>query len=269
MRTELAIGVQRTVAWRRTTPIASCLFVPCVSFVARSSPQENCCQRDVYRAPFTMPAGDSEKWDDFYLFKVRASGGLAVQYQAPDDCKPGEETLTVWYTCSKRKHGSDRSGGNFQLAKKEFNIVCDQYEVKSTYAEILNDQEGTVGGMRRTVGHTYSATAKARVTFASADRLEAIYESKSTQLDLNDSFNQHWIAEKKDLRCDARISWTGTHNGDHPAKRIVKFNAHGRHYAVGSGKKGGQVTYRVALNLYNDDRCGAVIQTASAWSLAA
>ena len=453
MRTELAIGVHRTVAWKRTTLIASCLFIPCLSFVARSSPQENCCQRDVYTAPFTMPAGDSEKWggfasgdatsplfrgtlqgsacplevwitgrkanpdyrfegvvtteglvqtddvghlhgtfvaklrlvdpdhdnavlreatvtwrgtltdgfnqkvykyepstnslnpswqdrtgelgkqffdiqdliynyegkpqkcavsipegnesvesgktitinlvdvidhqgrrppawqrvlvkvekgkilnadekwDDFYVFKVRASGGLAVQYQAPDDCKPGKETLTVWNTCSKRKDGSDRSGGNFQLAKKEFNIVCDQYEVKLTYEESLNDQEGTVGGMRRTVGHTYSATAKARVTFASADRLEAIYESKSTQLDLNDSFNQHWIAEMKDLRCDARISWTGTHNGDYPAKLIVKFNTHGRHYAVGWGKGGGQVTYRVALNLYGDDRCGA----ARAW----
>jgi hypothetical protein len=187
-----------------------------------------------------------EKWDDFYVFKVEASGGLAVQYQAPDDCKPGKETLTVWNTCSKRKDGSDRSGGRFQLAKKEFNIVCDQWDVKITYTEDLGGTYNS-GATKITVKRSYSGTFKARVKLIKTSSTTATYESRDAEVQIHDNYNHHTAREE----CSWRGGFNGSKGGRAPVEVELRFNTHNHTYHVGLGKWSGDgASYTLGGNLF-------------------
>lgn len=187
-----------------------------------------------------------EKWDDFYVFKVEASGGLAVQYQAPDDCKPGKETLTVWNTCSKRKDGSDRSGGHFQLAKKEFNIVCDQWDVKITYTEDLGGTYNS-GATKITVKRSYSGTFKARVKLIKTSSTTATYESRDAEVQIHDNYNHHTAREE----CSWRGGFNGNKSGRGPVPIHFTLNTHNHTYHVGLGKWSGDgASYTLGGNLF-------------------
>ena len=197
-----------------------------------------------------------EKWNDFYVFKVRESGDVAVQYRAPDACRPDTETLTVWNTCTKSEDGS-HEGGNFQIAKKEFDIVCDQWDVTITYSEEVGGTYDYSDEHKITVQRNYSATFKARVKLVERDTRTATYESTDAEVQIQDNYNHHSVSDP----CSWRGGFNGSKGGRVPAEVKLRLNTNNHTYHVGLGKWSGDgATYTLSGNVF-----GGVPQCSGAW----
>jgi hypothetical protein len=154
-----------------------------------------------------------DKWNDYYVFKVGESGDLDIQYQAPSDCKRDKETLTVWNTCMKSENAYHISGSEFQIGKKEFEIVCDRWLVTVTFTEHwtvpgLAFGEASIKGSR-----SFTQTLKAEVNRTRKGELTSygrrIYEATKANLDLEDRFQQVTTHEG----CKVVAGWHGEKHG--------------------------------------------------------
>jgi hypothetical protein len=140
----------------------------------------------------------------------------------------------------------------------------DRWNVELTFTKTVAGQEQLgEGGLTRQVGGSYSATVKAVVEYVRSQGSDRIFESKSAELDLNDTFWQHLVLQANDLTCEGRISWTGTHNGKIQVPVIMRIHTKAKRCSFGFGRPGGDpITYKMAVNLWGDDRCGG----ARAWN---
>jgi hypothetical protein len=118
--------------------------------------------------------------------------------------------------------------------------------------------------MTRTLGGSYTATVKAVVEYVKTVGHDQIYESKSFEFDLNDTFNQHIVITDKDLTCEGRIAWTGTNNGVVQVPVHMTLNASRKRCSFGFSPRpvDPPISYKVGINLWGDERCGG----ARAWS---
>jgi hypothetical protein len=200
----------------------------------------------------------------YRVFKVGNGGTIDVQYQAPDKCESIEENLVVYNTCEKGEAPGQGFAPKREIGKKDFNIVCNRWSVELTFNKTVAGKEQLgEGGMTRQVGGSYSATVKAVVEYVKSQGSDRIFESKSAELDLNDTFWQHLVLQSGDLTCEGRISWTGTHNGTIQVPVIMKIHTRANRCSFGFGRPGGDpITYKMAVNLWGDDRCGG----ARAWN---
>jgi hypothetical protein len=139
-----------------------------------------------------------------------------------------------------------------------------RWRVELTYTMQFSGKEQSSELMTRMLGGSYSATVKAGVEYVKTVGHEQIYESKSAELDLNDTFNQHIVLQNKDFACEGRIAWTGTNNGVVQVPVIMKLNARRKHCSFGFSPRpvDPPISYKVGINLWGDERCGG----ARAWS---
>jgi hypothetical protein len=196
------------------------------------------------------------KIKEFYVFRAGEQGAVAVQYRAPDGCKPDKETLTVFNTCEKKKK-YDPSPKN-EIAKKEFNIICDQWDVKITYSEDLGGTYNPGGKTKVTVTRHYSVTFKARVKFVKADGRKATYRSDDADIQFHDNYNSNTVHEV----CSYRGGFTGNKSGRVPVPIQVAFNSHNHTYSFGmSSTKSDLVSYRLSGNLLGpNEQCTGIWQ---------
>jgi len=81
---------------------------------------------------------DQQAKEGYHVFRAGSDGIVRVQYRAPAECVPQQETLTVYNTCNKGENETDFKAKSYPktlLATKEFNIVCDQWELEIAYHE--------------------------------------------------------------------------------------------------------------------------------------
>ncbi len=81
---------------------------------------------------------DQHAKEGYHVFRAGSAGSIQVQYRAPEDCVPQRETLTVYNTCNKGENKADFRAKSYPqtlLATKEFDIVCDQWELEIEYHE--------------------------------------------------------------------------------------------------------------------------------------
>jgi hypothetical protein len=190
-----------------------------------------------------------------YVFKAGKNAEVTVQYRAPDGCKPDKETLTIFNTCETRP--KYEPGAKKELAKKEFNIVCDQWDVKITYTE---DLSGTYkpGDAKITVTRNYSVTFKARVKFVEADRRKATYRSDDSDIQLHDNYNSHTVHDV----CSYRGGFTGNKSGRGPVPIHFTLNSHNQTYSFGLGDtRSDLVSYTLSGNLLGPhEQCTGIWQ---------
>jgi hypothetical protein len=61
---ECVDGIQRATAWRCIATVGVAALVAGLLVVPSAPAQENCCQRTVWTAPFTLPEGDAANWSN-------------------------------------------------------------------------------------------------------------------------------------------------------------------------------------------------------------
>jgi hypothetical protein len=188
-----------------------------------------------------------EKWNELYVFKVGASGDVVVQYKAPEDCKPATETLTVWNTCTKKEDGS-YTGADVQLASRQFDIDCDQWDVAITYTEDVEGEERE-GDKKRTVSRHYAATFKARVRLAEADSQRSLYRSEDCSIELHDNYTWHYV----DNECNHRGGFAGEKGGRIPLSIEVQFNPGSERYYFRFDPPSEVISYKFAGQLLGPD----------------
>lgn len=185
------------------------------------------------------------KWGELYVFRAGKAATVEIQYRAPDACKPDKETITVFNTCVKKESNKSVKPGS-EIGKKEFNIVCDQWDVKITYTEDLG---GTYnhGATKITVKRSYSGTFKARVKLIKTSSTTATYESSDAEVQIHDNYNHHTAREE----CSWRGGFNGSKGGRAPVEVELRFNTHNHTYHVGLGKWSGDgASYTLGGNLF-------------------
>jgi hypothetical protein len=185
---------------------------------------------------------------EYRVFDV-GDGNLSVTYKAPDACKSDKETLTVYNTCYT-KNNSDGTpmdvAPDKEIAKKQFNIVCDQWDVKITYTEDLGGTYNP-GATKITVKRSYSGTFKARVKLIKTSTTTATYESSDAEVQIHDNYNHHTAREE----CSWRGGFNGSKGGRAPVEVELRFNTHNHTYHVGLGKWSGDgASYTLGGNLF-------------------
>jgi hypothetical protein len=184
------------------------------------------------------------RYKEYYVFEAGKSADVNVQYRAPDACKPDKETLTVFNTCVMNPKYEPHQ--RKELAKKEFNIVCDQWDVTITYTEDLG---GTCnpGATKITVKRSYSGTFKARVQLIKTSSTTATYDSSDAEVQIHDNYNHHTAREE----CSWRGGFNGSKGGRAPVEVELRFNTHDHTYHVGLGKWSGDgASYTLGGNLF-------------------
>jgi hypothetical protein len=196
------------------------------------------------------------KWKEYYVFKVGDQASVAVQYRAPNGCKPDKETLTVFNNCEKRTKQNKRPKN--EIGKKQFNIVCDQWDVKITYSEELGGTYNPGAKTKITVTRHYSVTFKARVKFVKADRRKATYRSDDSDIQFHDNYNSHTVQEV----CSYRGGFTGNKSGRGPVPIQVTLNSHNHTYSFGLGStKTNLLGYTLSGNLLGPhEQCTGIWQ---------
>ena len=186
------------------------------------------------------------KWGELYVFRAGKAATVEIQYRAPDACKPDKETITVFNTCvRKESHKSIYPGP--EIGKKEFNIACDQWDVKITYTEDLGGTYNPGGKTKITVKRSYSGTFKARVKLIKTSSTTATYESRDAEVQIHDNYNHHTAREE----CSWRGGFNGNKSGRVPIEVKFGLNTHNHTYHVGLGKWSGDgTTYTRGGNLF-------------------
>jgi hypothetical protein len=198
------------------------------------------------------------KGKQYYIFRAN-EGTVKIKYQAPDECKNDRETLTIYNCCEKKEPPSFMTlRPRKEIAKKEFNIVCNRWNVELTFNKSVGGKEEMGTGLTRELGWTYSATVKAIVEFVKSSGSDLIYESKSSDLDFTDNFWQHIVLKTEDHTCEGRLSWTGTHNGSIqvPVRMIIHSRANRCSFGFGSRKEADPIIFKMGINLWGDEKCG-------------
>jgi hypothetical protein len=205
------------------------------------------------------------KGKQYYIFRAN-EGTVKIQYQAPDECKKDRETLTVYNCCEKKEPPCFMTlRPRKEIGKKEFDIVCNRWRIELTSTmQFSGKEQPSDDMMTRTLGGSYTATVKAVVEYVKTVGHDQIYESKSFEFDLNDTFNQHIVITDKDLTCEGRIAWTGTNNGVVQVPVHMTLNASRKRCSFGFSPRpvDPPISYKVGINLWGDERCGG----ARAWS---
>jgi len=195
------------------------------------------------------------KVEGYYVIKVGTDPAVTVQYRAPDACQPDTETLTVFNTCEKR-NTYEKFPKN-EIKKKEFDIVCDQWDVTITYSEDLGGTYQETEEHKITVQRNYSATFKARVKFVEGDGRTATYESKDAEVQIQDNYNHHSMTDV----CSWRGGFNGSKSGRAPVEVKFRLNTHNHTYHVGLGKWSGDgTTYTLSGNVF-----GSIPECSGAW----
>ena len=81
---------------------------------------------------------DQQAKEGYHVFRAGSDGIVRVQYRAPEECVPQQETLTVYNTCNKGENKADFRAKSYPqtlLATQDFDIVCDQWELEIEYHE--------------------------------------------------------------------------------------------------------------------------------------
>jgi hypothetical protein len=196
------------------------------------------------------------RYKEYYVFEAGKSADVNVQYRAPDACKPDKETLTVFNTCVMNPKYDPHK--RKELAKKEFNIVCDQWDVKITYTEDLGGTYSPGAKTKITVTRNYSVTFKARVKFVKADRRKATYRSDDSDIQFHDNYNSHTVQEV----CGYRGGFTGNKSGRGPVPIHFTLNSHNHTYSFGMGStRSDLVSYTLSGNLLGPhEQCTGIWQ---------
>jgi len=204
---------------------------------------------------------------EYRVFDV-GDGNLSVTYKAPDTCKSDKETITVRNTCYTKNNpdGTPQDvAPDKEIGKKEFDIVCNRWRIELTSTmQFSGKEQPSSNMMTRTLGGSYTATVKAVVEYVKTVGHDRIYESKSFEFDLNDTFNQHIVLTDKDLTCEGRIAWTGTNSGvvQVPVHMTLNVNRKRCSFGFSTRPVDPPISYKVGINLWGDERCGG----ARAWS---
>lgn len=193
---------------------------------------------------------------DYRVFEV-GSGVVRVTYKAPDACRPDKDTITVYNTCytSNNPDGSPMDvEPDKEIAKKAFDIVCDQWDVKITYTESVGGSYQMGKDQKITVSRNYSGTFKARVKLVKSDRRTATYESTDADVQISDNYSLNSTGG------ESGCAWNGGFNGEKggrvPLPVRFRLNTHNHTYSVGLGKwEGGGTTYTLGGNLHGKPPC--------------
>ena len=81
---------------------------------------------------------DQEVTEGYHVFRAGPEGVARVQYRAPAECVRQREILKVHNTCNKVENKGDAkasSAPSTELARQEFEIVCDRWELEIAYHE--------------------------------------------------------------------------------------------------------------------------------------
>ncbi len=211
---------------------------------------------------------DQEVTEGHCVFRAGNEGIAKVQYRAPEECVPQRETLTVYNTCNKieNKGVTKRSSAPYtELARREFDIVCDQWDVTITYTEDVDGEERE-GDKKRTVSRHYAATFKARVRLAEADSRTSVYRSEDCSVDFHDNYTWHYI----DNECNHRGGFTGEKVGRVPVPIEVQFNPGSQRYYFRFEPPSEVISYRFAGQLLGPDQhCTGAweYEAPSSWSV--
>jgi hypothetical protein len=204
-----------------------------------------------------------EDQKEYNIFRAD-DGRVKIQYQAPDECQKVRETLTVFNCCEKREPPSFLGlDPKKEIGKKEFDIVCNRWNVELTFTKKVAGKEQMSEGITREVGWSYSATVKAVVEFVRSSGSDRIYESKSSDLDFTDNFWQHIVVKTEDHTCEGRLSWLGTHKGTIKVPVRMKIHTRANRCSFGFGPREGEgpIIFKMGINLWGDEKCGG----AKAW----
>jgi hypothetical protein len=185
---------------------------------------------------------------EYRVFDV-GDGNLSMTYRAPDACRSDKDTITTYNTCYTKNNpdGTPQDvAPDKEIAKKEFNIVCDQWDVTITYTEDLGGTYRPTDDVTMTVKRNYSGTFKARVRLVKADSRTATYRSDDSDIQLHDNYNCHTVQDV----CSYRAGFTGNKGGRGPLPIQVRFNYHNHTYAFGFvDTKNDLVAYTLSGNL--------------------
>ena len=193
------------------------------------------------------------------------SGIVEIHYRPPDG-PDLSDTITFYNSCEVRYERYvplNETKKHTKIAEMKVNCK-ERWNVELTFTKKVSGKEQFgEGGLTRQVGGSYSATVKAVVEYVRSQGSDRIFESKSAELDLNDTFWQHLVLQANDLTCEGRISWTGTHNGKYQVPVFMRIHTKAKRCSFGFGRPGGDpITNKMAVNLWGDDRCGG----ARAWN---
>jgi hypothetical protein len=199
------------------------------------------------------------------VFTLGKANFITLNYRPPDG-PDQSDTITLYNSCEIRYVQIvplNETKKNTKIAEMKVNCK-ERWNVELTFTKTMSGKEQLgEGGRTRQVGGSYSATVKAVVEYVKSEGSDRIFESKSAELDLNDTFWQHLVLQSGDLTCEGRISWTGTHNGKIQVPVIMKIHTRAKQCSFGFGRPGGDpIPYKMAVNLWGDDRCGG----ARAWN---
>jgi len=195
---------------------------------------------------------DQQAKEGYHVFRAGSDGIVRVQYRAPAECVPQRETLTVYNTCNKGENKADFRAKSYPqtlLATKEFNIVCDKWDVTITYTEDVDGEERE-GDKKRTVSRHYAATFKARVRLAEADSRTSVYRSEDCSIDFHDNYNWHYV----DNECNHRGGFTGEKVGRVPLPIEVQFNPGSQRYYFRFDPPSEVISYKFAGQLLGPDQ---------------
>lgn len=134
----------------------------------------------------------------------------------------------------------------------------DRWDVELTFTKTSAGKEDFGPGLTRELGWNYSATVKGVVEYVRSSGSDRIFESKSMDLDFNDSFWHHIVLKSKDYTCEGRLSWTATHNGpiQIPLRMIIHTRANRCRFGFGR-REGDPIIFKIGINLWGDTEvCG-------------
>jgi len=87
---------------------------------------------------------EEHEGQNYYIFRAN-EGTVNILYRAPDDCQKVHETLTVSNCCEKREPPCFMNlRPRTEIGRKEFDVVCDRWELKVAYHEEVAYDKKTV-----------------------------------------------------------------------------------------------------------------------------
>jgi hypothetical protein len=188
--------------------------------------------------------------DGYRVFEV-GHGAIDLMYRAPEECRNQNETIFIYNSCNN----DPRTVVNFipeqEIAREEFDILCDRWEGTITYTE-------QVSGIYKEhkANRLYSMTLKATFDIKEAGEYEIRYESEDAFIDLHDSFRQSGVGGLQE-------SWDAGAQGRIPMKVSLEFSPMEKDgqsglswYNVAFGEwEGGPViyTYKSKIPLFGQD----------------
>jgi hypothetical protein len=149
---------------------------------------------------------DFHKKGDFYIFEA-GDGNIELKYQAPEECKKDTEKITIHNSCNIFDD-PNRTVPWDEIAEKEFEIVCNQWEgsLESIFTMSAGEGESLITAL--VPGSKYQAFASWKLDvvfkFERGNERVMIYELKSAKFRYLDELKMDikWEREGRRMHMD-------------------------------------------------------------------